>query len=200
MKIAMLYGPGDLRLEEQDLETRNLAPEEVWVETRITAFKIGTDRGNYEGAEQVPGAPGYPRWVGDSNFGIVRGVGAKVTQFHVGDRVVSTMHHQSEYVAPASKLLKVPDGVHPEDGVFVNLYSLSAHCYHKALFRPGETVAVVGHEPWLSELIAWLVVGEPADGDARFRMKKGGVAQLRGTPRPGRMQLRALLPPKLFLE
>ena len=70
----------------------------------------------------------------------------------------------------------------------------------EVLGEAGETVAVVGHEPWLSELIAWLVVGEPADGDARFRMKKGGVAQLRGTPRPGRMQLRALLPPKLFLE
>ena len=144
MKIAMLYGPGDLRLEEQELDTGNLGPEDVWVQTQITAFKIGTDRGNYEGADPVPGSPPFPRWVGDSNFGTVRGVGKQVTAFQVGDRVVSTMHHQSEYVAPASILVKVPDGVHPEDGVFVNLYSLSAHCYHKALFRAGETVAVVG--------------------------------------------------------
>ncbi|MEC7525945.1 MAG: phosphohistidine phosphatase SixA [Myxococcota bacterium] len=68
----------------------------------------------------------------------------------------------------------------------------------EAISLTGETVAVVGHEPWLSELVAWMVVGEPSDGDARFRMKKGGVAHLRGTPRPGRMQLRALLPPKLL--
>jgi len=144
MKIAMLYGAGDLRLEDHDLDTSNLGPGEVWVKTQITAFKIGTDRGNYKGADPVPGSPPFPRWVGDSNFGTVQAVGAEVTGYKPGDRVVSTMHHQSEYVAPEAILVKVPDGVDTEDGVFVNLYSLSAHCYHKALFRPGETVAVVG--------------------------------------------------------
>ena len=59
--------------------------------------------------------------------------------------------------------------------------------------------ALVGHEPWLSELVAWLVVGDARGGDARFAMKKGGVAHLRGIPRPGEMQLRALLPPKVLL-
>ncbi len=145
MKIAILHGPRDLRIEEQPLDTTNLAPDEVWVKTQVTGFKIGTDRGNYEGAENVPGAPDYPRWVGDSNLGTVRGVGRDVRDFKVGDRVVSLMHHQSDYVVKASvELAKVPDGVHPEDSVFTNLYGLSAHCYHKALFRPGETVAVVG--------------------------------------------------------
>ena len=80
MKIAMLHGPRDLRIEEHHLDTSNLGADEIWVETQITAFKIGTDRGNYEGAERVPGAPDYPRWVGDSNLGIVRGVGIKSWQ------------------------------------------------------------------------------------------------------------------------
>lgn len=146
MKIAILHGPRDLRIEEQHLETSNLAPDQVWVRTQLSGFKIGTDRGNYEGAEDVPGAPVYPRWVGDSNLGIVQGVGSNVTNLKVGDRVLSQMHHQSEYIASQAEsfLVKVPTGAHPEDAVFANLYSLSAHCYHKALFRPGETVAVVG--------------------------------------------------------
>ena len=145
MKIAILKGPRDLRIEERPLDTDNLQPDEIWVETEITALKIGTDRGNYEGAEDVPGAPLYPRWVGDSNLGIVRGVGSEVTRFQVGDRVVSTIPHQSEYVASeTSWIVKVPEGVHPEDAVYSRLYALSAHCYHKALFRPGESVAVVG--------------------------------------------------------
>lgn len=145
MKIAMLNGPRDLHIEEHPLETSHLKPDEIWVETEITALKIGTDRGNYEGAEGVPGAPLYPRWVGDSNLGVVRGVGSEVTRFQVGDRVVSTMPHQSEYVASEEDwIVKVPEGVHPEDAVYSRLYALSAHCYHKALFRPGETVAVVG--------------------------------------------------------
>ena len=112
MKIAILYGPSDLRMEEQPLDSSNLEPDEVWVRTQITGFKIGTDRGNFEGAEQVPGAPDYPRWVGDSNLGIVEGVGSGVEDFQVGDTVLSSMHHQSEYVVKVTPdLVKVPDGV-----------------------------------------------------------------------------------------
>jgi threonine dehydrogenase-like Zn-dependent dehydrogenase len=145
MKIAILHGPRDLRIEEQPLDTSHLAPDEIWVETRISALKIGTDRGNYEGAEQVPGAPDYPRWVGDSNLGIVRGVGSAVTRVRVGDRIVTRQPHQSEYITKqTASLVRVPDEVDDEDAVFVHLYALSAHCYHKAQFRPGETVAVVG--------------------------------------------------------
>ena len=69
MKKAILHGPRDLRIEDVELDTSSLKPHDVWVETEITAFKIGTDRGNYAGAEQVPGAPGYPRFVGDSTTG-----------------------------------------------------------------------------------------------------------------------------------
>jgi len=145
MKIAMLRGPRDLRIEDHPLDTSNLQPHEIWVQTRISAFKIGTDRGNYEGAEQVPGAPGYPRWVGDSNLGIVRGVGRAVTNVQVGDRIVTRAPHQSEYITTdTASLVKIPDGVDDEDAVYTHLYALSAHCYHKAQFRPGETVAVVG--------------------------------------------------------
>ena len=145
MKIAILHGPRDLRVEDRPLDTDHLKPDEIWVETEITALKIGTDRGNYEGAEQVPGAPGYPRWVGDSNLGIVRGVGDAVARFQVGDRVASAMPHQSEYVAGESgQIVKVPEDVHPEDAVFSRLYTLSGHCYRKAHFQPGENVAVVG--------------------------------------------------------
>ncbi len=152
MKIAMLHGPRDLHIEEHPLDTANLKPNEIWVETEISALKIGTDRGNYEGAEQIPGAPAYPRWVGDSNLGMVRGVGRAVRHFRVGDRVVSRYPHQSEYIASepecivnASKcMVKVPEAADPEDAVFAHLYTLSALCYRKALFQPGENVAVVG--------------------------------------------------------
>ena len=55
-------------------------------------------------------------------------------------------------------------------------------------------IAVVGHEPWLGELLCLL-----AFGDIRFSemtpLKKGGVACLQGSLRPGGMQLTALLPP-----
>lgn len=55
----------------------------------------------------------------------------------------------------------------------------------------GETTAAVGHSPWLSELVAWLVTGSPHHAE-HFPLKKGGLAWLEGEPRPGRMRLAGL--------
>jgi len=60
-------------------------------------------------------------------------------------------------------------------------------------------VAVVGHEPWLSELVAWLVAGDAALGYA-FGLKKGGVAHLDGQPVPGAMRLLDFWRPKTLRE
>ena len=57
--------------------------------------------------------------------------------------------------------------------------------------------ALVGHEPWMSELLAWLITGS-ASASAMFAFKKGGVAWLEGPLRPGGMALRAYLPPKVL--
>jgi threonine dehydrogenase-like Zn-dependent dehydrogenase len=151
VKLAILPRPMELVIEDQPLDTENLGPRDVYVETELTAFKLGTDRGNYEGEPGIPGAGNsFPRTVGDSTVGIVRGVGSGVTRFSVGDRVVSQTGHRSAHVTreddygATGNLVKVPEGVHPEDAVYAVLYSLSGYCYTKARFRPGEYVAVVG--------------------------------------------------------
>lgn len=61
----------------------------------------------------------------------------------------------------------------------------------------GDSVAVVGHEPWLSELIALLVTGQRALGP-RFALKKGAVAMLEGRPAPGEMSLIGFYPPQVL--
>ena len=63
----------------------------------------------------------------------------------------------------------------------------------------GEDTAVVGHEPWLSELVAWLAFGDTRHGEALV-LKKGGVTWLEGSAIPGGMVVRAMLPPKLLRE
>jgi phosphohistidine phosphatase len=60
----------------------------------------------------------------------------------------------------------------------------------------GECVALVGHQPWLGQLLAWLCTGEQK-ADASFELKKGGVALLTGTPSPGGMRLAWLLTPRM---
>lgn len=63
--------------------------------------------------------------------------------------------------------------------------------------RKRHATAIVGHEPWLSELVAWLAFGDPHHGEA-LDLKKGGVVWLDGTAVPGGMMIRAVLPPKLL--
>jgi len=56
----------------------------------------------------------------------------------------------------------------------------------------GERIGVVGHEPYLTELIGLLT----GTGASVFDLPKGGVARLDGDP--GQMCLRALLPPSVL--
>jgi phosphohistidine phosphatase len=61
----------------------------------------------------------------------------------------------------------------------------------------GERVAVVGHAPWLSELLAWLVTGNREHG-ASFPLGKGGLAWLRGAPEPAGMELCLVATPRVL--
>jgi phosphohistidine phosphatase len=61
----------------------------------------------------------------------------------------------------------------------------------------GERVALVGHQPWLGELLSWLVLGDPSRGNA-WDWKKGGVALLSGDPQPGGMQVTEFLAPSVL--
>jgi L-iditol 2-dehydrogenase len=145
MKAWILHGPRDLRLEERDLDVAKMAADEIYVETDFTSLSTGTDRGNYEGAERVPGAPDYPRWVGYNNAGTVKAIGSAVNRFKVGDRVFSLKAHQSAYIAKQSEMVvRIPDGVSSENASMTYLYHLGFHAIRAGGFSAGESVAVVG--------------------------------------------------------
>ena len=61
----------------------------------------------------------------------------------------------------------------------------------------GQPTAVVGHEPWLSELVAWLAFGDTRHSEAVV-LKKAGVVVLEGAAVPGGMKLHAMVPPKVL--
>jgi len=66
-----------------------------------------------------------------------------------------------------------------------------------ARLAQGERVAAVGHEPWMSELMALLVTGSKAHA-GRFAFKKGQVAWLSGEAKVRGMAVVASLPPKVL--
>lgn len=60
-------------------------------------------------------------------------------------------------------------------------------------------IGLVGHEPWMSELLSLVLTGERAHADAT-PFKKGGVAWLRARPQDAPATLVAFLPPRLLRQ
>lgn len=58
-------------------------------------------------------------------------------------------------------------------------------------------LAVVGHQPWLGELVLLLTTGDVEHGDV-IDLKKGGVVWLEGEPAKGAMRILAYLPPRVL--
>ena len=146
MKQAILYGAGDLRIEERPFDIDSLRDDQIYVETEVTALSTGTDLGNYMGrSTEVPGAPDYPRPVGYSNVGVVRRVGTAVRHVSPGQRVFSMKPHLSAFIAqPTDLLVPIPEGVSPEQASLAYLTQLGMAAMRQAHYQAGETVAVVG--------------------------------------------------------
>jgi threonine dehydrogenase-like Zn-dependent dehydrogenase len=134
-----------LRIERSEEDISTLGPNQIYVETIVSALSTGTDRGNYEGAENVPGAPLYPRWVGYSNVGRVVEMGKEVTRVKIGDRIFTNRPHASGFVMDQGDLLaKIGDGTSSEAAAFTYLYFLGFNSLRRGRFSPGENIAVVG--------------------------------------------------------
>lgn len=68
-----------------------------------------------------------------------------------------------------------------------------------ARLAQGARVAVVGHQPWMSELLGLLVTGSKSHA-GRFPFKKGQVAWLSGEAKLRGMELVATLPPRVLRQ
>ncbi|HWA96596.1 MAG TPA: zinc-binding alcohol dehydrogenase [Terracidiphilus sp.] len=143
---AMLYGAGDLRIEEELFDPSVLKPGDALVRTVVSGFSTGTDLGNYEGrSTEVPGAPDYPRGVGYSNVGVVELVNGGEGRLRPGDHVFSMRSHCSFYTASQSDLLvSIPAGVDLEQASLAYLTHLGVAGMRRVHYETGEDVAVVG--------------------------------------------------------
>nr|HEX4315144.1 histidine phosphatase family protein [Kofleriaceae bacterium] len=123
----------------------------------------------------------------------VRGLRALDVRF---DRVLTSPKLRAIQTATAlAKLCAAPPLVtpllaqSPRNELLAQVAELAAATKHGA--------AVVGHEPWLGELIALLAFGDTRFGES-LALKKAGVALLDGSAVPGGMTIQALLPPKML--
>ena len=171
MKAAVLYAPGDLRIEERDVPQIE-APNDVLI--RVKAVGIcGSDLGRilHTGTYSFPLIPGH------EFCGEVAKLGSEVTEFEVGDRVVvapilpcmkcdscsNGYYGQCDdydylgsrrdgamanyVVAPVKNLIKMPDKMTFAEGAAVEPAAVTLHGMIQVGIEAGDSVAVLGCGP-----------------------------------------------------
>jgi len=147
MKIRYVefVAKGKAELKERDLPLPKAG--EILIENDYTVISAGTERANLL---QLPNTVTYKRdfqyRVGYSGSGRVTALGACVTDFKIGDRVINNWGgHQSHTVKPAESILKIEDdSVDLMEAAFAPIASFSFLGVRKLKIEIGESVMVAG--------------------------------------------------------
>ena len=167
MKAALLTGPEKIIFERIDAPP--LMPDEVRIRP-VLAGVCGTDISVYKGHRPIE----YPFVPGHEVLGMVTEIGAGVTKFKIGDRVIVEPNYPcggcalcrqgrgavcahkmamgvnipgcfSEYAtAPSEFVWPVPDAISDRDAVMIEPMAVSLHGLFRAGAKPGDAVAVLG--------------------------------------------------------
>lgn len=159
MKVAVLHGPGDLRVDEA--ERPQVAPGDVLIKVAAAGI-CGTDL-HFRGM-----GPRFarPMPLGHEFAGEIIETGSRVRTFRLGERVAYNSYNSpadvgrggecggfSEYVVlrdvdtHAQSLCRVPEGVSLELAALVEPISVGAHAVNRADPKPGESVTLFGVGP-----------------------------------------------------
>lgn len=160
MKVAVLHGSGDLRVD--DSPRPRIGPADILVKV-VSAGICGTD---LHFRHMGPRYPGKPMPLGHEFAGVVAEAGDEVTGFDVGDRVAYNSNNSpadmgrggecggfSPYVVLRNvddhlqSLCRIPENVSFDHAALVEPISVGAHAVNRADPRPGESVAIFGSGP-----------------------------------------------------
>src|SRR4051812_19727561 len=144
VRVHELTGPGALRVD--DIPAPTPGPGQVLVEVRAAGVNfpdVLMSRGMYQFKPTLPFSPG------GECAGVVRALGAGVTNVAVGDRVASTIVNGTfveQICLSAAGVVKLSDGVSFEVGAATLLtYATTYHALvDRAAIAPGEKLLVLG--------------------------------------------------------
>jgi (R,R)-butanediol dehydrogenase / meso-butanediol dehydrogenase / diacetyl reductase len=159
MKVAVIHGPGDLRLD--DVARPEAGPTDIVIKVAAAGI-CGTDLHFHKLGTRF----GRPMPLGHEYAGEIVEVGAEVASFRRGDRVAYNSYNSpadvgrggecggfSDYVvlravdSHTQSLCHVPAGLSFEHAALVEPLSVSMHAVQRADPRPGESVAIFGVGP-----------------------------------------------------
>ena len=147
MQIQQVVVTGQLAVELQSdqVNTENLGPDEVIVETEYTYISTGTELANYSGQEpkvfEADQWCTYPWKSGYANVGRVQEVGSNVKHITVGDRVFTYSNHASTCRYNTQRLaVPVPEEIAP---------SIAAASRMAGVAMTAPIVSEIINNPWV---------------------------------------------------
>jgi predicted dehydrogenase/D-arabinose 1-dehydrogenase-like Zn-dependent alcohol dehydrogenase len=131
------------RAELVEIEIPRPGRREVTLAVTTSVVSTGTERAHFL---RLPNTrPSFGRAPGYSAAGAVLELGADVTELAVGDLVAAPrLPHVSAATVATRAVLRVPEGVTPEDAAFVWLGVIGRVGIRRARILPGEAVCVLG--------------------------------------------------------
>lgn len=157
----LFKAPYQITIEETVLP--ELAPHEVLVQSIASAVSAGTELLVYRGQfpadlpldETISGLSQkftYPVCYGYATVGRVVAVGKAVDKVWINRLVFAFYPHSSHFVVDNSQLLPVPEGIRPEDALFLPNMETAVSLVMDARPVIGERVLVVGQG-----VVGWLI-------------------------------------------
>ncbi len=119
-------------------DTSPLGSTQIAGHTLASLVSAGTELADGYQGSSFPYVPGY------AAVFQVEEAGSDVEGIAVGDRVFCTGHHQSWQRAEQEAVLRLPEGLAPEDAVFARLMSVTMRTLTTTTARPPAPVLVMG--------------------------------------------------------
>ncbi len=142
-KVVYFVAPGKIEVRSEAVVRER--PELIRVESKLMAVSHGTEMLAYRGEmprgivadetiSALSGEVSYPMKYGYSNVG----TGPD------GDLVFAFAPHQDLFHAAEEDLIRIPEGISPEDAVFIPNMETAVSIVHDTAARPGEVILVTG--------------------------------------------------------
>jgi predicted dehydrogenase/D-arabinose 1-dehydrogenase-like Zn-dependent alcohol dehydrogenase len=131
------------RAELVEIEVPRPGRGEVTLAVTTSVVSTGTERAHFL---RLPNTrPSFGQSPGYSAAGVVLEVGSGVAGLGVGDLVAAPrVPHVSVATVPAQAVIRVPEGVAPEDAAFVRLGVIARAGVRRARILEGEAVCILG--------------------------------------------------------
>lgn len=142
-QIYWLDGPGQLSVRQEELN--GPAVDQILCKTLVSVISPGTEIAAWTGLPHLRPDVRFPRLVGYCNVGIIEAVGSEMSDYCVGERVLSFTSHRTHMLLSRNDILMRLDPSDDASAVACTyLFHLGYDAIMRSDVRPGSRVLVIG--------------------------------------------------------